>query len=325
MVSHSALVLFDMSNFIHRSFHSLPVDNFRRDDGLATNAVFGTAKIILGILAEFERKYNHIYPIACFDTAKSKLSRMNIDPNYKAQRPSAPNELKHQFEWVRELVQSMNIPQMETETHEADDVIASLCHQNKNKYSEVIIVSTDKDFNQCIIQENILIYNTAKKIFQTSKDIYEKYNVTPSNFQLYQALVGDKIDNVPGVKGIGPKVAPAIVHQANGSLETLLTLAHDGTIVKNKSKLILDNIQNLQNSFDLVKLDTDLKTDCVTFQKFTIKSLKKKLEFANFIDIMNFNASLLQHVVQKVCMLCIHKQKAVCYALKNIHKQENVN
>ena len=289
MSSHNALVLFDMSNFIHRSYHSLPVEKFRRDDGLATNALYGTTKIILSILTDFAKMYHHVHPVACFDTAKSKLARMTIDPNYKAQRPSAPNDLKHQFSWVRDLVSTMNIPQLELESHEADDIIASLAYQNKDKYTNVIIVSTDKDFNQCIIQDNIYMYNVSKKEFINRQQITDKYGIIPEYFTLYQALIGDKIDNVPGVKGIGPKIAPLIVNQANGNITTLINQANESTITKNKSKVILQEIENLKNSYALVTLPIDLPLP-KSFNKFELKSLKQNNVFDTFLTKMSFTS-----------------------------------
>lgn len=290
MALHNALVLFDMSNFIHRSFHSLPVEKFRRSsDNLATNALYGTTKIMLSILEDFSKKYHHVHPVACFDTAKSKLARMNIDPNYKAQRPSAPNELKHQFAWVRELVAAMNINQLELESHEADDIIASLAFQNKDKFEHVIIVSTDKDFNQCLIQDNMLLYNLSKKEFLNRQSINDKYGVVPEYFTLYQALIGDKIDNVPGVKGIGPKVAPLIVNQARGDIKTLIQQAQESSVIKNKSKVILDNLAELENSYALVSLPKDLELPN-HFDQFELKSLKVNKQFASILTTMSFTS-----------------------------------
>ena len=289
MASHNALVLFDMSNFIHRSYHSLPIEKFRREDGLATNALYGTTKIILSILTDFAKKYHHVHPVACFDTAKSKLARMNIDPNYKAQRPSAPNELKHQFSWVRDLITAMNMPQLELESHEADDIISSLAFQNKDKYAHVIIVSTDKDFNQCLIQDNIYMYNVSKKEFITRQQITDKYGIIPEYFTLYQALIGDKIDNVPGVKGIGPKVAPLIVNQAFGDITTLIAQAHESSVTKNKSKVIIQNMEELKNSYALVTLPRDLALP-KSFDKFELKSLKQNKPFDSFLASMNFSS-----------------------------------
>ena len=289
MASQNTLVLFDMSNFIHRSFHSLPVDKFRREDGLATNAVYGTVKVMLNILTEFEKKYSYIVPIACFDTAKSKLARMNVDPNYKSQRPCAPNDLKHQFSWIRDLVTSMNISQVEMDSYEADDIIASYAHQCKDKYNRIIIVSTDKDFNQCVTDDNIYIYNIAKKAIISKNDIFEKYNVQPNHFRLYQALIGDKVDNVPGVKGIGPKVAPALVSQANGNIDTLLQLASQNALARNKSKLISDNEDVLKSSYELVSLTQTLEVNH-KFPNFYLKSLKNNNAFRNFLNVMNFSS-----------------------------------
>jgi DNA polymerase-1 len=295
MASSNVLVLFDMSNFIHRSYYSLSPDKFRREDGLATNSLYGTLNIVMNIINLMKKEYQHVYPVACFDTAKSKLARMNIDENYKSQRPSAPNELKHQFAWVRTLIDTMSISSVSMDTCEADDVIASIVYQNKQKYDKIVIVSTDKDFNQCLTQENICIYNIAKKIYVDGNDVVDKYKVLPSNFVLYQALIGDKIDNIPGVKGIGPKIAPSIVNQANGSLTQLHTLASDNVLPKNKSKLIVNNYDVLTKSYELACLKTDLNIEN-KFAKFDIKNLKSNNNFKEFMKSMNFNS-----FVRKYC------------------------
>ena len=286
---NKALVLFDMSNFIHRSFHSLPVDKFKRADGMSTNALFGTTKLILSILNDFSKKYKHIFPVACFDTAKSKLNRMQIDAEYKGTRQSAPNELKHQFAWVREITEAMNITNIEMESQEADDIIASVAKENINKYDEIIIVSTDKDFNQCLKYSNVKIYNLAKKDFVTGDDVIDKFGVPPAYFTLYQALVGDKIDNIKGVKGIGAKVAPLLVQQANGKIENIIELANTGELKKNKSHLIIEYKNDLETSHQLVTLNENLNLNLI-INEITMIQLKINKIFAKYLDQMGFSS-----------------------------------
>ena len=295
MASNNALVLIDMSNFIHRSFHSLSPEKFRNENNEATNALYGTLNLVLNVISTIQKEYQYVTPVACFDTAKSKLSRMSIDENYKSQRPSAPRELKHQFEWVRTLIDTMQIANVAMDSCEADDVIASICHKYNTNYSSVIIVATDKDFCQCLTKDNVKIYNIVKKEFVTANDVYEKYKVIPKYFTLYQALVGDKVDNISGVKGIGPKIAPVLVNQAQGEYSKLLELAREDRLPKNKSKLICDNEEVLNKSLQLVTLSTNLNIEN-NFRFFEVKSLKTNVSFKNFIRKMNFMSTL-----QKYC------------------------
>jgi DNA polymerase-1 len=292
--SNNVLVLFDMSNFIHRSYHSLSPEKFKREDGKATNALYGTVNLIMNVINIMKKSYKNVYPVACFDTAKSKLARVNIDENYKSQRPSAPHDLKHQFAWVHELINVFDISSITCESYEADDIIASISHQNKNKYDNIVIVSTDKDFNQCLTSENISIYNISKKDYVYASNVHEKYGVIPQHFILYQALVGDKIDNIPGVKGIGPKIAPELITQANGDINILYENAKNEILPKNKSKLIIDNYEVLCTSLQLATLRTDLEID-QNFKKFDQKSLKTNIHAKDFLQSMNFSSFIRKY------------------------------
>ena len=277
----NVLVLFDISGYIHRAFHSLPPDGFRRSDGLATNSVYGTLNMLLSFLNKLNKDGHIIYPVVCFDTAKSKLNRVSIDPLYKSDRPCAHNELKHQFSWIRELIKSMNIPQYEIETQEADDIIASFALQQYMNFDKVIIVSNDKDLNQLLVQDNIIIYNPGTKKYVTSDDVYDKYKVIPQHFPLYQSLVGDKVDNIQGVKGIGPKIASEVIQKCNGKIENLWTIDHK------KSQLLNDNKDSVLTSYSLVKLNTNISIN-IEFKKFQIKDLKSNISFSKFLEKMEF-------------------------------------
>ena len=278
----SCIVVFDISTYIHRAFHSLPIEKFKRSkDNLATNAVYGTTKMLINTLQNIKWEYNSIYPIVCFDTAKSKLFRTSIDSSYKSQRPSAPSELKHQFQWIRSLIISMKLPHIEIPSFEADDLIASIVYKYKDQQNtDIIIVSNDKDMNQLLIQDNIKIFNPTIKSTINSNDIFEKYKVIPSHFTLYQALVGDKIDNIKGIKGIGAKTAPSIISSCNGDISNL-PISHP------KYNIIHSNLECLQNSLQLVTLNSSIPINLPQLTPFNIKQINNS-EFKNFMNELEF-------------------------------------
>ena len=290
MVASSCIVLFDISNYIHRAYHSLPVEKFKRKkDDLATNAVFGTTKMMINLLNNLKWDYENIYPIACFDTAKSKLSRTSMDSSYKSQRPSAPNDLKHQFNWVRKLIEVMNIPQVEHINYEADDVIASLVKKYENE--NILIVSNDKDMNQLLTKPNIKVLHPTLNKYITSKEVFEKFNVIPQHFTLYQAMVGDKVDNIKGVKGIGAKTAPDIINSCNGNIDILFSHEHKHP----KKKLIEEHKEELFLALKLVSLNDGLSIEIKELQLFNVKNLKNNSNFIKFMEEMEFRSIIKQY------------------------------
>jgi DNA polymerase-1 len=237
------LVLIDVSNLIYRAFYTLPVDKFKSSDGTILNAVYGVCTMIMKIAADF--KDAHL--VCCFDSATCNAERKKIDPQYKANRAKAPSELGPQFKLVRELIKSMELEMLDIENMEADDIIASLV-ETYYKTNEIIICSPDKDYSQLLQYSNVVQYDPKKKKYINADDIIDKYKVDPSRFTLYQALLGDKCDNVPGCPGIGPKIAAELVNLSNGTLNHLLTLNHK------KIELVKKNLDSVERSLALVTL-----------------------------------------------------------------------
>lgn len=287
MPSH-CIIVFDISTYIHRAFHSLPIEKFKRShDNLATNAVYGTAKMLINTLQTIKWDYINIYPIICFDTSKSKLFRTAIDSDYKSNRPSAPSQLKHQFQWIRTLIHSMKLTNIEMPSCEADDLIASIVYKYKdNNDTDIIIVSNDKDMNQLVIQDNIKIFNPANKKYIKSDDIFDRYKVIPAHFTLYQALVGDRIDNIKGIKGIGPKTAPSIIECCNGSI-TNLPKSHP------KYDIIFSNLDSLNTSLQLVTLNSSINIPLPNLTPFNIKQINNH-DFKQFMTELEFFSLIKQ-------------------------------
>ena len=254
------LVLFDVSNFIFRAYHSNPKD-LTNANGEPTNAIYGVAFMFLAILKDFS-KTRDVFPVCCFDGPHSRKTRTDVDETYKQNRLAIDDALKVQFKGVKTLVDAMNLPKIEIASKEADDVIASLVHQQKENFEEIIICSPDKDLCQCVINDNIKIYDPKKKVIITKTEIEEKYKVSMNHFKQYQALIGDKADNVKGVKGIGPKYATTIINECNGNIEEYVkTQTKYARIIQNEK-------ENYTNSLKMVTLETDLKVDLEFIQYF---------------------------------------------------------
>lgn len=268
----SKLILIDVSGIIHRVYHSLNVNKFRRSsDNLPTNAIFGFIKIILNL----NKNFKNYKMIACMDTKKENLWRTTVNSEYKANRNKTANELACQFKYIEEAIESMNMTKYKIDTFEADDVISSLCYQNQDK-EEIIVASSDKDMIQLLEYNNVKIYNPQKKEYITTKECQEKYGIEPNQFTFYQTLIGDSTDNISGIKGVGPKTATKIVN----NYKTFENFCKDEN---NKYK---DHIENCKKDNILVTLSKDIKFDTNEFKNQDVNSI----EFEEFCKKMEFSS-----------------------------------
>lgn len=207
------LFLIDGSGFIFRAFHALPM--MTRPDGTPVNAVFGFTNMLIKLLTEIHAKKI----LVVFDAARKNF-RYDIYPAYKANRSETPEELIPQFSLIRDATAAFNLPQLEIEGFEADDLIATYVELAKQNNQRVTIVSSDKDLMQ-LVGDGICMFDPMKSKVIHEPEVFEKFGVTPDKVIDVQALCGDSSDNVPGVPGIGPKTAAELI-QAYGSLEGLL-------------------------------------------------------------------------------------------------------
>jgi len=282
-----ALLLVDVSSLIYRAYHSLGPDKFKRpSDGMSNNAVYGVASIMYKILNDIKTKYGDVCPIACFDSPTCNTTRQKEQSEYKANRPKCPEGLSHQFKWIRELFTAMQIISIEIKGYEADDIIATLVTQNKNIFNCVIIASPDKDMNQLIIQNNIIIYNPRSKMYLNENSIIERYGFHPKYFTLYQALVGDTADNIKGINGIGNKSASELIKNCDGDLDNLQTnkkLAKKIDLVNSNRELIFSNMK-------MVTLNSELD---IVYDNPSKYCFAKKESFGTFLKYMEINANAL--------------------------------
>jgi DNA polymerase I len=209
----NSLLLIDGSGFIFRAYHALPP--LTNPKGVPVGAVVG----FMNMLTKLMDSSKHTHAAVIFDAARVTF-RNRIYPEYKAHRPPAPEDLIPQFALVREATKAMNLPAIEMEDFEADDIIATYAKLGKEAGFEVTIVSSDKDLMQ-LICSGVSMFDAMKNKAIDAAQVQEKFGVPPEKVLEVLSLIGDSSDNVPGVAGIGPKTAAELIN-LYGDVETLL-------------------------------------------------------------------------------------------------------
>ncbi|QJE74442.1 DNA polymerase I [Aerophototrophica crusticola] len=239
------LYLVDGSGFIFRAYHALPP--LSRPDGTPVNAVLGFSNMLLKLLADLKAQ-----AVAVVFDSKRENFRSEIYADYKAHRPEPPEDLRPQFALIREAVDAFNLPCLELEGYEADDLIATYARQARALGRPVTIVSSDKDLMQ-LVGDGIRMLDPMKNKYIGPDEVFEKFGVTPDKVVDVQALAGDSVDNVPGVPGIGVKTAAQLITEY-GSLEALLERAGEIKQAGRREKL-QTNAELARISKKLVQLE----------------------------------------------------------------------
>lgn len=239
------LFLIDGSGFLFRAFHALPP--LTRPDGTPVNAVLGFTNMLTRLLegAGDDRV------AVIFDTARVSF-RTEFFPAYKANRPPPPPELIPQFALIRAATRALNVPAIELENYEADDLIAAYAQAAVDAGEQVTIVSSDKDLMQ-LIRPGVTMLDPMKNKMIGPDEVIEKFGVPPEKTVFVQALMGDSVDNVPGVKGVGAKTAAKLIAEY-GDLEAVLAAIPTMKPSKMRDNLA-ENIEAARISLRLVTLD----------------------------------------------------------------------
>lgn len=196
---NNTILLIDGSSFIFRAFYA--VKNLSAPNGMPTNAIYG----IVNMLKQMQKKYTTRNWVCVFD-AKGKTFRDEIYPEYKANRRETPDELKVQFPYIHELIADLGIPVIIQDGVEADDVIATIAKKYAALDYQILIATGDKDFAQ-IVDDKIILVNTMTNEILDHHGVIDKFGVRPDQIIDYLSLIGDSVDNVPGVHKCGPKTA----------------------------------------------------------------------------------------------------------------------
>lgn len=250
------LFLVDGSGFIFRAFHALPPLT-RKTDGLPVGAVSGFCNMLWKLLTNARDTNVGVTPshFAVIFDYSSQTFRKELFDGYKANRSAPPEELVPQFGLIRQATRAFNLPCIETEGFEADDIIATYARAAEALGADVTIISSDKDLMQ-LVTPNVHMYDSMKDKQIGIPDVIEKWGVPPEKMIDLQAMVGDSVDNVPGIPGIGPKTAAQLLEEF-GDLETLLARASEIKQVKRRENIIA-NADLARLSRQLVELRTDV-------------------------------------------------------------------
>ena len=245
------LFLVDGSAYIFRAYHALPPLT-RKSDGLPVGAVSGFCNMLWKLVQEARDTSVGVVPthFAVIFDYSSKTFRNDLYPEYKANREAPPEDLRPQFGLIRQATRAFNLPCIEAEGFEADDLIATYAKEAREAGGDVTIISSDKDLMQ-LVGPQVIMYDTMKDRRVGVDEVHEKFGVGPEKMIDLQALAGDSTDNIPGVPGIGPKTA-AQLRDEYGTLEVLLERASE--IKQNKRR------ENLIEHADLARISKKLVT-----------------------------------------------------------------
>ena len=284
--------LIDGSGYIFRAYYALPPLS-RKSDGLPTGAVSGFCSMLFKLLEDARADNSNEKPThfaVIFDSARKNF-RNEIYKDYKANRSEAPEDLAPQFEYIRKSVKAFNLPSIELENYEADDLIATYSKQISKLGAKVTVISSDKDLMQ-LVSKDIRLYDPMKSKVIGEKEVFEKFGVKPNQVIDVQSLAGDSSDNIPGVPGIGVKTAAELINKYN-DLDTLLKKASE--IKQNKRRqTLLENQDKALLSKKLVTLKSDVPIKEEP-NSFILKKVNNEILF-DFLREMEFNRLLSQAI-----------------------------
>ncbi|HGG7582151.1 TPA: DNA polymerase I [Neisseria meningitidis] len=248
MSNRPTLLLVDGSSYLYRAYHAMG-QNLTAPDGAPTGALYG----VLNMLRRLRSEYPHDYCAVVFD-AKGKNFRHQMFEEYKATRPPMPDDLRPQAEALPDLVRLTGWPVLVIGQVEADDVIGTLAKQGAEHGLRVIVSTGDKDMAQ-LVDERVTLVNTMSGETLDIEGVKAKFGVRPDQIRDYLALMGDKVDNVPGVEKCGPKTAVKWL-EAYGSLQGVIE--HASEIKGKVGENLRAALPRLPLSYDLVTIKTDV-------------------------------------------------------------------
>lgn len=275
------VVLVDGSALIYRAFFAIPA-NFSTSGGLPTNAIYGFALMFRKILAGKTPRYG-----AVIWDAPGPTFRETTYPEYKAQRPRMDDNLRKQLPYIHELVDTHDFPSLKLQGYEADDLIGTLTRRALEAGHEVHIVSGDKDFAQ-LIGDTVRMVDTMRDITFDPEVVRKKWGVKPEQFVDLLALWGDKVDNIPGVPGIGMKGAAQLL-ETYGSLDGILE--HVDELKGRKRTALEEHREQALLSRDLATIDCKVPLETTweqlelpTVDGARVNAFYRELEFFSLIE-----------------------------------------
>lgn len=253
--AYKPLVLVDGSSYLFRAYHSPP--HLTNSRGEATGAIYG----VVNMLKSLVKQYSPERMIVIFD-AKGPTFRNEMYSEYKANRPPMPDDLRYQIEPLHKIIKAMGLPLIAIEGVEADDVIGTIADEQSKKGNDVLISTGDKDMAQ-LVNPHVTLINTMTNTVMDPDGVVGKFGIPPELIIDYLALMGDKVDNIPGVPGVGEKTAVALI-QGLGSIKSIYEnldkvagLGFRGS--KTMSKKLEEHKDQLLLSYELATIKLDVE------------------------------------------------------------------
>ncbi|WP_442498286.1 DNA polymerase I [Methylobacter sp. sgz302048] len=277
--TQNRLVLVDGSSFLFRAYHALPP--LTSPKGEPTNAILGVTNMLRKLIDDYQSDY-----ITVIFDAPGKTFRNDLYDQYKAHRPPMPDDLRVQIEPLHQLIRAMGLPLIIENGVEADDIMGCLAQQAEQEGFHVVISTGDKDMAQ-LVNEHITLDNTMSNVRLDIQGVIDKFGVKPEQIVDYLALIGDTVDNIPGVPKVGPKTAAKWLEEYE-TLENLIACA--GQI---KGKIG----ENLRASLDQLPLSKQLTTiKCDLDLPYSLEDLKRRpadnTELRNLLTRLGFSSWL---------------------------------
>ena len=280
MTKKDKFILVDGSSYLYRAFHAMP--SLTNSKGQNTGAIYGVINMLRRLLKDFQPEHMAVV----FD-AKGKTFRDDLYDQYKANRPPMPDELREQIEPLYKLVKAMGLPLLIVKGVEADDVIGTLAQQATESGVDCIISTGDKDMAQ-LVNKHVTLMNTMDNTTLDPQGVVEKFGISPELTIDYLTLMGDSVDNIPGVPKVGPKTAVKWLTQY-GSLDDVMANAED---IKGKvGENLRESLEQLPLSRELATIKCDVELED-TPQSLTVnpadiqqlKTLYSELEFKTWLS-----------------------------------------
>ncbi|WP_239254970.1 DNA polymerase I [Listeria ilorinensis] len=284
----SKLILIDGNSIANRAFYALPLLSSQK--GIHTNAVLGFTMMLNNVLDK--EKPDHV--LVAFDAGKTTF-RHKTYQEYKGGRQKTPSELSEQFPLIRQLLDAYDIPRYELADYEADDIIGTLAKEAENEGFETVIITGDRDLTQ-LATEKTTVFITKKGItdmeINTPETLKEKYGLTPVQIIDLKGLMGDSSDNIPGIPSVGEKTALKLLHQFDGTVESVLEHAEEISGKKLKEK-VLENKEMALLSKELATINTSApiethlkETAYHGYQPEKVIPFLKELEFKQILKTL---------------------------------------
>ncbi len=313
------LVLVDGSSYLYRAFHAMP--SLSNSKGMPTGAAYGIMNMLRRLLADYDPSH-----LAVVFDAKGKTFRDDLYSEYKANRPPMPDEMRQQLDAIRSLVKALGMPLLEVPGVEADDVIGTLAKQGKDSGFDVTISTGDKDMAQ-LVNRSVTMVNTMDNSRLDPKGVEGKFGVSPEQMVDYLTLVGDAVDNVPGVPKVGPKTAVKWLKEY-GSLDAVIAHADDiGGKVGENLRGCLDRLP-LSRQLVTIKCDVNLDVgpddlERTTPDKSRLRDLYADLEFKTWLAEILAGDELGAEEKPEVNYEIVLEKKQLAAWIKRLGEAEN--